>query len=240
MSGQPPGESTNISRRVMLGMMGSGMVGIVFGSRAQDLLGALPGPFGGSGNRFYSFLVPGRPRFRIYSVSETFPDRSARDYRLNVTGLVARPQQLTLDDLHSFPATRLERDFQCVTGWRVRDVPWTGVRVAELLDRVGVRPEARAIRFWSFDGVYTESLTLEQARRPDVLVAYGMKGAPLSRAHGGPARLYVAPMYGYKSLKWLESIEVTDQVEPGYWERQDYDVDAWVGRSNTRPGDRPT
>jgi DMSO/TMAO reductase YedYZ molybdopterin-dependent catalytic subunit len=223
----------------MLGMLGSGLVGIVFGARTQDLLGGLPGPFGGSGNRFTS-LLPGRPRFRIYSVSETLPSRSVQDYRLDVTGLVARPLRLTLDDLHAFPAIRLERDFQCVTGWRAWDVGWTGVPLAALLERAGVRPGARALTFRSFDGVYRESLTLEQARRPDVLVAYEMEGAPLSRAHGGPARLYVAPMYGYKSLKWLESIEVTDQVERGYWEDQDYDVDAWVGHSNARQGDRPT
>jgi DMSO/TMAO reductase YedYZ molybdopterin-dependent catalytic subunit len=67
-----------------------------------------------------------------------------------------------------------------------------------------------------------------------------MEGRPLSRAHGGPARLFVAPMYGYKSLKWLESIEVTERIEPGYWERQGYDVDAWVGHSNARQGDPPT
>ena len=87
----------------------------------------------------------------------------------------------------------------------------------------------------SFDGEYTESLTLEQARRDDVLVAYSMLGKqPITSAHGGPVRLLVAPMYGYKSLKWLSNVEVVDQVEPGYWERRGYDVDAWVGGSNGR------
>ena len=66
------------------------------------------------------------------------------------------------------------------------------------------------------------------------LVAYELEGEALSSAHGGPARLYVAPMYGYKSLKWLESIEVTSKVIPGYWEERGYDVDGWVGRSNGR------
>jgi DMSO/TMAO reductase YedYZ molybdopterin-dependent catalytic subunit len=240
MTGEPPAEGTEIGRRVVLGMLGSGLIGIVVGSRVQDRLGGLPGPLGGSGGRLLSSLLPGGPRFRIYSVSETFPARSAQDYRLDVTGLVERPLRLTLDDLRSLPAVRLERDFQCVTGWRVKGVPWTGVRISELLDRAGVRPEARALTFRSFDGAYSESLTLEQSRRPDVLVTYAMEGAPLSRAHGGPARLYVAPMYGYKSLKWLESIEVVDHVELGYWERQGYDADAWVGHSNAREGDQGT
>ena len=137
------------------------------------------------------------------------------------------------------PHTRLVRDFQCVTGWRVPSVPWSGVRLADLLDAAGVAPAARALTFTSFDGADTESLTLDQARRPDVIVALGMYDQPLTRAHGGPARLYVAPMYGYKSLKWLSGITVTDQVEPGFWEHNGYDVDAWVGKSNGR-GDDPT
>src|SRR2546423_972167 len=78
-----------------------------------------------------------------------------------------------------------------------------------------------------------------QARRPDIIVAYEMDGRPLTNAHGGPARLYVAPMYGYKSCKWLGEITLTDEVVPGFWEQRGYDVDGWVGRSNGRD-DRPT
>ncbi|HEV7534783.1 MAG TPA: molybdopterin-dependent oxidoreductase, partial [Acidimicrobiia bacterium] len=91
-----------------------------------------------------------------------------------------------------------------------------------------------AVRFESFDGAYTETLTLAQARRADVIVAYELDGKPISSAHGGPVRLYVAPMYGYKSLKWLERITLVASASPGYWERQGYDVDAWIGRSNDR------
>ena len=133
--------------------------------------------------------------------------------------------------------TSLTRDFQCVTGWRVSDVAWKGVRLADLLDRAGVQSDAKALQFHSFDGAYSESLTLAQARRDDVLVAYELEGETLSDAHGGPVRLYVAPMYGYKSLKWLDRIELTDEVVPGYWEERGYDVDGWVGPFE-RPGRR--
>jgi DMSO/TMAO reductase YedYZ molybdopterin-dependent catalytic subunit len=129
------------------------------------------------------------------------------------------------------------RDFLCVTGWRVQDVPWTGVLVRDLLDAAGVTRGATHLRFFSFDGAYTESLSLEQARRDDVMVAHRLEDEPLSRTHGGPARLYVAPMYGYKSLKWLDRIEVVAEEVPGYWEERGYDVDAWVGRSNGRRDD---
>jgi DMSO/TMAO reductase YedYZ molybdopterin-dependent catalytic subunit len=95
------------------------------------------------------------------------------------------------------------------------------------------------VLFGSQDGVYTESLAMDQATRRDVLVATSMLGAPVTQEHGGPVRLYVAPMYGYKSLKWLGSIQVANHVQPGFWELEGYDVDAWVGRSNGR-SDVPT
>ena len=61
-----------------------------------------------------------------------------------------------------------------------------------------------------------------------------MLGAPVTKSHGGPVRLYVAQMYGYKSIKWLGTIELADRVVPGYWENYGYDVDAWIGKSNGR------
>ena len=146
-----------------------------------------------------------------------------------------KPLNLTLNDLMAMPPTTLVRDFQCVTGWRVPSVHWTGVQLSVLLDQAVPTSTARALRFESFDGVYTESLTMAESQRPDVIVAYDMLGGPVSTPHGGPVRLYVAPMYGYKSIKWLSRIEVVDRVEPGYWETVgNYDVEAWVGRSNGR------
>jgi DMSO/TMAO reductase YedYZ molybdopterin-dependent catalytic subunit len=67
-----------------------------------------------------------------------------------------------------------------------------------------------------------------------VLVAYEMQDRAISDAHGGPVRMYVAPMYGYKSCKWLSRISVVPGVEAGYWEQRGYDIDGWVGKSNGR------
>lgn len=225
---------TPVGRRVVLGMLGLGAAGIVWGSRLADAFNRALAPIAAMDRTGLTGLLPAAGRFRIYSVVGFLPEREPADYRLRVTGLVERPLELTLADLVAMRPTRLVRDFQCVTGWRVPDVAWTGVAVTDLLDAAGVAPAGRALAFRSFDGVYAESLTLDQARRPDVVVAYEMEGEPVSRAHGGPVRLYVAPMYGYKSLKWLEEIEVTADVEEGYWEQRGYDVDAWIGRSNGR------
>lgn len=220
-------EGTPIGRRVVLGMLGLGAIGIAFGKSIQDALARTLSPN-------VAALLPSGGRFRIYTVTGFLPRKAPADYRFSLTGLVDRPLDLGFDELLAMAPTALTRDFQCVTGWRVADVAWRGVKLGDLLDTAGVRDGATALRLFSFDGVYTESLTLEQARRDDVLVVYEMEGKPVSRAHGGPVRLLMAPMYGYKSIKWLDRVEVVDEVVPGYWEERGYDIDAWVGASNGR------
>jgi DMSO/TMAO reductase YedYZ molybdopterin-dependent catalytic subunit len=232
----PEATGTPVGRRVFLGLVGLGAAGVLLGSRVQDWLEEQVGPLIAKDGTGLASLLP-IGRFRIYTVTGGLPSRSRADYTLKVTGLVDQPFELTYDELVAMPPTKLTRDFQCVTGWRVPDVEWKGVRLADLLDRAGVQPTAKALRFHSFDGAYFESLTIDQARRKDVIVAYQLEGSPLSDEHGGPARLYVAPMYGYKSCKWLDRIELTKGVEEGYWEVRGYDVDGWVGRSNGRDDD---
>ena len=223
-------EGTPIGRRVVLGMLGLGAAGVLFGKAAQDGLSRGLSPQ-------VAALLPSGGRFRIYTVTGFLPKRSRAEYRLAVDGLVDRPLDLGFDELLALPLTSLTRDFQCVTGWRVPSVRWKGVKLAALLDAAGVQASASALRLHSFDGAYTESLTLEQARRDDVLVVHEMEGKPVSTAHGGPVRLLMAPMYGYKSIKWLSRIEVVDRVVPGFWEERGYDIDAWVGSSNGRTDD---
>jgi DMSO/TMAO reductase YedYZ molybdopterin-dependent catalytic subunit len=232
---RPPGAP--VGRRVALGLFGVGLLGVVAGSRVQNGLVRALAPVTTRDPTGLTSMFPVGDQFRFYSVAARAPRRTAADYRLDIAGLVARPHNLTLAELAAMPQTSLVRDFQCVTGWRVPEVPWAGVRLSDLLDAAGPLPGATAVRFTSFDGVYTESLTMEQARRPDVLVALSMLHGPVSRYHGGPVRLFVAPMYGYKSLKWLGGIEVTAEVVDGYWEQQGYDIDAWVGQSNGRDDD---
>jgi DMSO/TMAO reductase YedYZ molybdopterin-dependent catalytic subunit len=231
-------EGKPVGRRVVLGMMGTGVAGILFGSKAADVLERVLAPITSrDGTGFLSLFPVGR--FRIYTVTGRLHSRSDADYRLSIGGSVDTPVTFTLDDLKAMPPVRMTKDFQCVTGWRVHDVKWTGVRLADLLDQAAVKEGAWGVRLLSFDGSYTETLTMAQARRDDVIVAYELEGKPVSSAHGGPVRLYVAPMYGYKSIKWLETVEVA-QTAPraGYWEVRGYDTDAWIGKSNGRD-DRP-
>jgi len=229
-----------VGRRLVLGLLGLGTLGIVTGTRAQSAVSSFLAPIQLRDPIGLTSLLPVGNTFRYYSVTGSVPTRDAASYRLDVRGLVDRPTSLTLADLQGMPQTELVRDFQCVTGWRVPQVHWSGVRLSTILDHAGVQSTGKALRLTSFDGTYTDSLTLDQARLPDVIVALQMLGGDVSHDHGGPVRLYVAPMYGYKSVKWLSGIEVTDAVVPGYWEHRGYDVDGFVGTSNGRGVDEPT
>ncbi len=243
LSGTPqntgPGAGAPVGRRLVLGLLGLGALGIVRGSVVQGRLASALGPIENRDPTGLVSLLPVGHTFRFYSVTGGAPRRTAADYRLAVSGLVANEATYTLADLQAMPQTALVKDFQCVTGWRVPRVHWSGVRLAHLIDAASPAPGATAVLLRSFDGTYTESLTLEQARRSDVLVALRMLDGPVSHDHGGPVRLYVAPMYGYKSVKWLSGIELSRDVTPGYWENRGYSVDGWVGASNGR-ADVPT
>ncbi|WP_405137329.1 molybdopterin-dependent oxidoreductase [Nocardia sp. NBC_01388] len=228
-----------VGRRVVLGLLAAGAAGVLGGAQLQKGLEAVLGPIGIRDPTGLVGLLPVGNTFRFYSVTSGAPKRDASNYRLDITGLVDNKRTHTLADLQAMPQTNLVRDFQCVTGWRVPEVHWSGVRLSDLLDDAGVNSAATAVRFTSFDGTYSESLTLAQARRADVLVALEMIDGPVTHNHGGPVRLYVAPMYGYKSCKWLSGIELTSEVVPGYWEHRGYSIDGWVGQSNGR-NDDPT
>lgn len=221
-------EGAPVGRRVILGLLGLGTLGVLNGNAIQSGLEKIVAPLEIHDPTGLLALLPAGDTFRYYSVTGSVPHVDAATYRLRLSGLVSRPRDYSLAELQAAPQTMLTRDFQCVTGWRVLQVPWQGARLADLIDAASPLPQATAVRFRSFDGAYSESLTLAQARRSDVLVALRMQGKPITHDHGGPVRMYVAPMYGYKSTKWLSEIELTADVEPGYWEHRGYSVDGWI------------
>lgn len=180
-----------------------------------------------------SLLAPGRTAagFTIYTIAD-FPAFDPATYRLEIGGMVKNPRSYSFDALLAATRVREVRTFQCVTGWVVPNCQWIGVRLWDLIAAAEPTAGAAALRFFCMDNAYTESLTLAQAKVPDVLLAYGLNGKRLSRQQGAPVRLLVPGMYGYKSAKWVNRIEVVDKVTPGYWEQNGYDVDAYIGRSN--------
>jgi DMSO/TMAO reductase YedYZ molybdopterin-dependent catalytic subunit len=211
-----------------LALLALGGAGVVGGARVPNGLARVLGPPEYRDPTGLIALFPLGQAFRFYSVTGSVPKRTAQSYRLTVSGLVANIATYTLADLQAMPQTKLVHEFQCVTGWRVPEVHWAGVPLSVLLRLAEPSTEATAVRFRSFDGTYTESMTLEEAHRPDVIVALQMLGGPVTHDHGGPVRMYAASMYGYKSTKWLSGIELTHGAVPGYWETRGYDIDGSI------------
>ncbi|MGW5419753.1 molybdopterin-dependent oxidoreductase [Streptomyces sp. NPDC003943] len=217
-----------IGRRAMLGMLGAGAASLALAPPLQRGWEKFLGAASQADSTGLTGLLPNPGGFRYYSIVGSVPHKDETNYALTVNGLVEKPKTYTLADLRAMPRTRVVADVLCTDGWRVDGTPFEGVKLADILDASGVRSEGAAVRFTCFDGAYTESLTLEQARRSDVLVALNMQDKPITYEHGGPVRLFVAPMYFYKSAKWLSGISVTDKVVPGFWEERGYPIDGWL------------
>lgn len=177
-----------------------------------------------------------RGRFRIYNVARAPFRYDAQSWRLTVNGLVNKPLALTWPEVAALPRDVWVRDFHCVSGWSVYNVTWEGIPLSTVLATAGVRPEATHVKFYSYDGVYTDALTLDQAYLDDVILAVLKDGKPLTHDEGGPVRLVVGRMFGYKSVKWLSGVELIDEPHRGYWQRLGYSEDAWVpGMPRTGP-----
>ena len=221
-------EGRPLGRRAFFVVVGAGLTSLAWGGHALDLASrttlVLP--------ESIRAAVPVGEGWRIYAVNPPYPRFDPARWRLRIDGLVRRPLTLTYDDLLALPQAGQTSDFHCVTGWSVRDVRWRGVRFRDLLERAEPLASARALSFVSAERPYVDTLTLRQALAPDAMLAHAMDDAPLTRAHGAPARVVMPRMYGYKGVKWLERIVVTDRVTDGFWEQRGYDRDAWVGGSN--------
>jgi hypothetical protein len=165
--------------------------------------------------------------FRVYTVTP-LPSFTAATWSFQVDGLVDNPLKWNWANFLQLKRTVQVSDFHCVTGWSVFHNTWEGIRLADLLDLAGVKAGAKYVKFYSGDKVYTDTLTLEQARMPDIMAAVLHDGKPIAQEYGGPVRLVVPKMYGYKSVKWLERIELIAKEDTGYWEQRGYDTDAWV------------
>jgi len=133
------------------------------------------------------------------------------DWRLFIDGLVARPTSFSLEELQRLPAHDQVTLHVCEEGWSFI-AEWTGVRLAYVLDLVGITPDARYVVFTPFDG-WWGSLDMQDALHDQTFLAYGMNGQSLPTRHGAPIRLRVARQLGYVSIKYLSRITVTDSLD---------------------------
>ena len=186
--------------------------------------------------RFYM-----RNNFRI-------PNLDVATFRLAIGGLVERPQRFTVRDLQNMRSKTLVATLECAGNgrslfdrptegeqWRlgaVSTAEWTGVPLVEILNRAGVRPDAKDVLFRGADGGtvaglsepirFERSLRLDDARHSDVLLAYAMNGEPVPVEHGYPLRLIVPRWYAVASVKWLNEIELIDRPFTGHYQGDKY------------------
>lgn len=161
-------------------------------------------------------------RLPSYFISRTTPllqDPAA--WRLRVDGLVRKPLSLSLDDLQRMPRTSYTVKHHCVEGWTAI-ATWHGVPMSAIAARCELLPEARYVRFDSFDSGYSNGWDLASAMHPQTILAYGLNDNPLPPAHGAPLRLYAPTKLGYKMTKYLVSVTFTAERWGGYWEDQGY------------------
>jgi DMSO/TMAO reductase YedYZ molybdopterin-dependent catalytic subunit len=134
------------------------------------------------------------------------------DWRLTVDGMVARPASFSLDQLRSYPSRSQITMVQCEEGWSYI-AEWIGVPLSEVLKTVEVHPQARFVVYFSIDPDWWDSIDMVDALHPQTFLTYGMNGDELPVGHGGPLRLRVPRQLGYKNVKYITHLTVTDSLK---------------------------
>jgi DMSO/TMAO reductase YedYZ molybdopterin-dependent catalytic subunit len=165
-------------------------------------------------------------RFPLNSYLVHDPEIDLEEWRLEVSGLVAKPGEYRVAALRALPRVRQNTRHICIEGWDVIG-SFGGVRLVDVLTLVGADPRARILEIACADDYY-ESLDMATARHPQSLLCDEMYGRPLTREHGAPLRLILPTKLGYKQAKYIVGLRVSDVLGPkrGYWVDQGY---SWYG-----------
>jgi DMSO/TMAO reductase YedYZ molybdopterin-dependent catalytic subunit len=228
-----------ISRRKMITRgiaAAAGLSGLAVAERVADRYGLLPPDHGGiygpgesltyaaqrlltrhSLAREFSRSQISNPPFanEIAPPSDHFKRLQAdgfKDWRLSVEGLVAQPASLSLDEVKRFPVRRQITEIACEEGWSYV-AEWVGTPLADVLRAAGIMPQARYVVSLSIHRAWWESIDMADALHPQTLIAYAMNGGDLPVAFGGPLRLRVPRQLGYKSVKFINRLAVTDSLK---------------------------
>jgi DMSO/TMAO reductase YedYZ molybdopterin-dependent catalytic subunit len=134
------------------------------------------------------------------------------EWRLAVDGLVARPASFSVAELKNYPSSSQITHLACEEGWSYI-AEWTGVPLAHVLDAVGILPQAKYVVYFSIEKDWWDSVDMSDAMHPQTLVAYGMNGSELPPNLGGPLRMRVPRQLGYKNVKYITRLSVTDDLK---------------------------
>lgn len=226
------------SRRKLIGGALAGVGGLAVAARLADRYGLLPpdstGLYGVGHALTYAshrllagdslarqfsrnqistapFSTGGHPKTAEF---ERLTSNGFADWRLAIDGLVARPVSLSLSDLRAFSPSNQITQLTCEEGWSYI-AEWTGVPLGEVLRAAGILPQAKYLVYASAQKGRAGSIDVAEALHPQTVLAYGMNGRELPPGHGGPLRLRVPRQLGYKSLKFVNRLTVTDTLQ-GY------------------------
>lgn len=134
------------------------------------------------------------------------------DWRLTITGLVDRPGSFSLDQLKSYPSRSQITEVVCEEGWSYI-AEWIGVPLSHVLDVVGVQPHAKYVVYFSIEPDWWESMDMADALHPQTFLTYGMNGGELPVGNGGPLRMRVPRQLGYKNVKFITHLTITDDLK---------------------------
>lgn len=151
----------------------------------------------------------------IAPLSDTYKRLQAggfADWRLSVDGMVARPAAFSLDQLKSFPSSSQITHLACEEGWSYI-AEWIGVRLSHVLQAVGTSPQAKYVVYFSIEPDWWDSIDMADALHPQTFLAYGLNGGELPVGNGGPLRMRVPRQLGYKSVKFITRLTVTDSLK---------------------------
>ncbi|NPA99467.1 MAG: molybdopterin-dependent oxidoreductase [Crenarchaeota archaeon] len=163
------------------------------------------------------YVIPAPIIYRILGQ----PCLDCRETGIIIAGMVEKPLQIHPEDLNGYPTKNIVADLHCVTGWTVKNIAWTGVPLKYLLEEAGVRKEAKYGLIYGLDG-YSAVVPLLYLLDEDTLLATHMNHEPIPPEHGGPVRLVVPALYGWKSVKWVSRILLLDRYLDGFWESLGY------------------
>lgn len=213
-------EENRLKRRDFVKFLAIGTIFVAFGGWIRWLSPILSIPSDGPKRKGY---------FRIYNVTNKLPNFDNSNWTLTIDGLVNQSISFKLADVPRYPTTTIVTDFHCVTGWSVRGVEMKGILMKDLFSVLKLSPTGKFVTAYSGDKTYFDSFTIDQIVSEEALLVFELDGQPLKKVQGYPCRLYLPSMYGYKSVKWLERLEFTEERKIGYWQQSGgYDIDGYL------------
>ncbi len=181
--------------------------------------------------RSHDRLPPGQHTMQNFPVLDLGirPEISLDEWELHVHGKVENPVKLSWKDFMALPQFKDVSDFHCVTTWSQYDMEFQGVSFFTIADLVKPKPETTHVFFKSFDG-YSTNNPLDVCMDDDVMIAHSWNGQPLTREHGGPARVIIPKRYAWKGAKFIREITFLDRDILGFWEVRGYSntADPWT------------